>query len=338
MPDAPDTTGSWPTRIAQPIVGAVELVGQSSAITHARELVLRTASGDGGILLVAERGTDVPSVARELHLRGHRAGAAFVHVECAVSETLRLDGVLFGEHAGDSRSDLETYSAGSRIAAARGGTLFLQDVTELPAAVQMRLARITRDREARVHGVSVATEFRLIAAAAPGIDEDVRAHRFRPDLYRRLAATRIDLPALRDRAADVPALAVRLLEDVCVSRGCAPRRFTQPALALLGALTWPGNLEELHAAIERIVNGAGTDVIQVEHVLPALRLDRSPAAFVPLGSLREARLRFEREYIAAVLQHHTWRMADAARTLGIQRPNLYRKARQLGIPLARVSE
>jgi DNA-binding NtrC family response regulator len=79
-------------------------------------------------------------------------------------------------------------------------------------------------------------------------------------------------------------------------------------------------------------------VIQVEHLLPAVQLDRAPAPFAPSGNLREARLRFEREYIAAVLQHHSWRMADAAATLGIQRPNLYRKARQLGIPIARLSD
>jgi DNA-binding NtrC family response regulator len=81
---------------------------------------------------------------------------------------------------------------------------------------------------------------------------------------------------------------------------------------------------------------AGAGVVQIEHVLPALHLHGAPPPFVPAGNLREARLRFEREYIAAVLQHHQWRMADAAETLGIQRPNLYRKARQLGIPIARM--
>ena len=79
-------------------------------------------------------------------------------------------------------------------------------------------------------------------------------------------------------------------------------------------------------------------MIQIEHLLPALQLHRAPAPFLPAGSLREARLRFERDYISAVLHHHRWRMSDAAQTLGIQRPNLYRKARQLGIPLARLSE
>jgi DNA-binding NtrC family response regulator len=85
-----------------------------------------------------------------------------------------------------------------------------------------------------------------------------------------------------------------------------------------------------------VVDRSSQDTIQIEDLLPALQLERAPGRFVPSGNLREARLRFERDYIASVLQHHGWRMADAAQTLGIQRPNLYRKARQLGIPLARV--
>ena len=116
------------------------------------------------------------------------------------------------------------------------------------------------------------------------------------------------------------------------------RTLTQAALALVGALTWPGNLAELRDALARVVANTRDDVIQVEHLLPALHLHRAPAPFFPAGHLRDARQRFERDYIAAVLQHHGWRMSDAAQTLGIQRPNLYRKARQLGIPLARVSE
>jgi DNA-binding NtrC family response regulator len=103
-------------------------------------------------------------------------------------------------------------------------------------------------------------------------------------------------------------------------------------------LSWPGNLAELRNAIERAVADTRDDVIQIEHLLPALKLHRAPAPFVPIGNLREARLRFERDYISAVLQHHEWRMAAAAQTLGIQRPNLYRKARQLGIPLTRLTD
>jgi DNA-binding NtrC family response regulator len=165
----------------------------------------------------------------------------------------------------------------------------------------------------------------------------VHAHRFRADLYRRLAASRVDLPALRDRSEDVPALAAWLLDEECAAKGLARRTFTEAALALLGALTWPGNIAQLREVIQRVASEASHDVIHIEDFVAALKLDRAPAPVVPTASLREARLRFERDYIAAVLQHHGWRMAEAAQTLGIQRPNLYRKARQLGIPLARLS-
>jgi DNA-binding NtrC family response regulator len=184
----------------------------------------------------------------------------------------------------------------------------------------------------------VSTALRLVASSSPAIDADLRAQRFRADLYRRLTAMRIDLPPLRDRAEDVPLLAQRLLDDYCASAGLPSKAFTQTALALLGVLTWPGNFAELRGAVERVIGETRTEAIQVEHLLPAIQLLRAPAPFVPTGNLREARLKFERDYIAAVLQHHGWRMADAARTLGIQRPNLYRKARQLGIPVARLSD
>jgi two-component system nitrogen regulation response regulator NtrX len=136
----------------------------------------------------------------------------------------------------------------------------------------------------------------------------------------------------------VPDLALRLVEEISRAANRTPRTFTQAALALIGALTWPGNLAELRDSIARTVSESSDDVIRIEHVLPGLHLHRAPPRFLPTGNLRDARQRFERDYIASVLQHHGWRMADAAQTLGIQRPNLYRKARQLGIPVARVSE
>jgi DNA-binding NtrC family response regulator len=317
---------------------ASELVGRSAAITRVQELVRRAATLDGSVLFTAEPGTAVDSVARELHARSRQAAAPYVIVECASGDAARLDRVLFGVTADDGPTDLEAVSSDSRIAAARGGTLFLQDVAELPAGPQARLARIARDGEVRVDRTPVRTAFRLVASAPPGIDSDVHAHRFRADLYRRLSTVRIDVPPLRERPEDVPAIVARVVEDICAARGLAPRTFTHAAMALLAALTWPGNLAELHGVIDRVIAETREETIHVEHVLPSLQLHRPPAPFVPVGNLREARLRFERDYIAAVLQHHDWRMADAAHTLGIQRPNLYRKARQLGIPLARMSE
>jgi DNA-binding NtrC family response regulator len=318
--------------------GALELVGRSPIITRVQELVRRAALSTGGVLITAPAGSAVEAVAQELHTRSPRSAAAYVIVDCEAHDPARLDDVLFGTMPDGTLSDLECVSAGCRVAAARGGTLFLQNVTELPAAAQARLARIARDGEMRIDGRPVAALFRLFASALPGIDGEVHAQRFRPDLYRRLSSIRIDVPPLRERSEDIPALATRLLEEILADHGLAARTFTRAALALLGALTWPGNLAELRQAIEQVVTTHQGNVIQIEQLLPALQLDRAPTPFAPSGNLREARLRFEREYIAAVLQHHCWRMADAAHTLGIQRPNLYRKARQLGIPLARLSD
>jgi DNA-binding NtrC family response regulator len=315
-----------------------ELIGGSAAIGRVQELMRRTASLDTGVLLVGERGADAPAIAHELHARSRPAGAPWIVIDCGADDAARIDRSLFGTARNHGPTDLESVSSDSRTVAARGGTLFLQDVTELPSAIQTRLTRIARDGEVRVDGEVVPTQVRFVASALPSIDGDVREHRFRADLYRRLAASRIDLPPLRDRLEDVPMLATRLLEDYPGAQGSPPRTFTQAALALLAAHSWPGNLAELRALVERVVGETRDQAIQIEQLLPVLQLERATTAFVPVGSLRDARLRFERDYIAAVLQHHGWRMADAAQTLGIQRPNLYRKARQLGIPLARVSE
>lgn len=326
-------------RLVKSATIALELVGRSVAIARTQELIRRAAQVDGGVLLVAERGVDVESIAREIHDRARRPTAGFIHVPCSSGDPARLDSALFGPAPENVPSDLEWASRDSLLAAACGGTLFFQDVIDLPAAVQARLARVARDGEIRLDGQPVATNLRFIASSAPGLEAEVHANRFRSDLYRRLSTSRIDVPQLRERPDDVPALASRILDDWCAANGVAPRTFTQTALALLAALTWPGNVAELKSVVERAAKETTQhDVIQIEDVLPALNLDRAPARFTPTGQLREARLRFERDYISAVLQHHGWRMADAAETLGIQRPNLYRKARQLGIPLTRSSE
>ncbi|HZT76348.1 MAG TPA: sigma 54-interacting transcriptional regulator [Vicinamibacterales bacterium] len=327
-------------RFARPTLppSAIELVGNSPAATRLQELVRRAASIDAGVLITAETGVAVESIAQELHARGRRVGGPFVAVDCDGGDPSRVDALLFGSPDAAVETDLEPVSADSRIAAARGGTLFLRDIAQLPANAQAKLARVVRDGEVRIDGVPVATAWRMIASAAPSIDTEVQGNRLRTDLYRRLAAVRIDLPPLRDRAEDVPAIATRLLDEIGEAHGGGTRTFTNAALALVGALAWPGNVAELRHVLERVVADSADGTIQVEHLLPALRLDARPPAFRPAPNLREARLRFERDYIAAVLQHHGWRMAEAAQTLGIQRPNLYRKARQLGIPLSRVSD
>jgi DNA-binding NtrC family response regulator len=287
------------------------------------------------VLLVAEQGIEAAAIAKHVHQRRAGTAAVFVTVDCKRDG---VDELLFGRPGRRAVGDLEEIGLDSGMATARGGTLFLLDVGELPASVQARLARVARDGEASIDRRPVRVACRLIATASPTIDADAEARRFRADLFRRLSSHRIDLPPLRDRREDVPDLAMSILGQLCIDRQTRTVSFTQAALALLSALPWPGNLAELRAVIRRTVDGTSDGVVQVEHLLPSLQLNCAPAPFVPSGNLREARHRFERYYIAAVLQYHGWRLSDAARTLGIQRPNLYRKARQLGLTLTRITE
>jgi len=153
--------------------GAVELVGRSAAITRVQELIRRGAPLDGGALITAEAGCGVEAVAREMHQRGRPSSSPYVALDCADGDAAAVDRLLFGQPAGVLPTDLESVTADSCIAAARGGTLFLHNVTELRASAQAQLARIARDGEVRIDGAPVATALRLIASASPDIDADV---------------------------------------------------------------------------------------------------------------------------------------------------------------------
>jgi two-component system, NtrC family, response regulator HydG len=339
MADSLTRADAHPVRLVRSLAGTLELAGRSAPVVRLQDLVRRASTLSSGVLLVAERGADTSGVARDLHARGRHPAAPFVTVECGM-DAEPLDRLLFGCAVPGGLLDLESVGSDSRLVHAGGGTLFLQDVGELSAALQTRLARILRDGEARIEGQPVAITCRFVASAPVEIESDARVQRFRADLYRRLSATRIDLLPLRERQPDIPELATRLVEHLCAARGLGRRTLTQAALALLTALPWPGNLREFQEVLDRAVVESRGDTIKVEQLLPAIRLPIGcpQTSFAPADSLRDARLRFEREYITAVLEHHGWRTAEAAETLGIKRPNLYRKARQLGIPLAKTSE
>ncbi len=229
-----------------------------------------------------------------------------------------------------------TVASDCGLLAASGGSLYLANVVDLPACTQERLARIVRDGEVRVKGSNrrVALDVRVVAGCEMTVEPEVAQGAFRADLYRRLAIVRVDVPPLRLRPEDLPAVARAVVAEVCVGRGGA-RGVTRAALALVAALPWPGNVRELRDVLERAAASAPPGPVRVEDVLGQLGSGWRRAR-VTETSLREARRQFEREYIAAVLREHGWRMREAARVLGMQRTNLYRKVRQLDIPAPRV--
>jgi len=316
-----------------------ELLGASVPARRAREVARQAAAPDARALIVTEPGLDAHAVARAIHSLGSPPDAPLVAVDCAAAGR-RVEESLFGPPAARRPRRSERPGAvGSTggLLAAGGSTLFLEHVTDLPAAVQARLARAVRDGEYRTarHGRAVPVRVRLLASAGPAIDADVGDGAFRADLFRRLSALRIDVPPLRLRPEDIGAIARHL-----AAAGDGPDRpalrFTGAALGFLAALRWEGNLRELAELVEALARRAPASAVRVEDVLGQIRLDR-PLAPARYGCLRDARREFEREYIAAVLRQHGWRMRDAAKTLGIQRTNLYRKARQLKIPRVKVT-
>jgi DNA-binding NtrC family response regulator len=175
-------------------------------------------------------------------------------------------------------------------------------------------------------------DVRMMAGVDASVDAAVQDGRIRSDLFKRLSAIRIDMPPLRSRREDIPALANYFLREICGSRRLPPKALSRPALSLIAALPWHGNAIELHAMLEGIVAGlSGGKGIGLEDVLAHVRLDGGALTSAHEGTLRQARARFESDYIARVVAEHHGRITDAARALGIRRTNLYRKMRSLKV-------
>ena len=280
----------------------VVLLGSSSSAKRLDEDI-RAAAASVCVLVEGEAGLDFGEVARAIHHRSGRPGPCVV-LDCGGAE---------------SPAALE-----SALARARGGTLYLDDLSELPDVAQARLARVAR-----------APAVPLIAGLSVHLDSDASSGRLRREIVRRFARARVTVPSLRRRAEDIPAMLDAVVSQRCHEAGLAHKHLTQAAVTVLAAMPWQGNLAELRHAVGQIVGGVDGDRIDLADVLAHVRFGDAPSQQAPTRTLRSARQQFEREYIVHVLRQHRGRVGDAARALGIERTNLYRKARQLGISVSR---
>lgn len=312
-------------------------LGTSPAMRDVMAQVIQAADDRRHVLLQGEPGTDCESVAWEIYRRG-RSSTPFVKVSYTSNspEALELD--LFGYHTssrtgqGLERRMLERIAKGGLLHQALGGTIFLEHLAQMPARVQAKLARLFRDGEVVVISERAPAVFdvRAIVAVTDDYDQAVREGRVREDLHHFLSQLRIEIPPLRAHREDIPELATRILRDACREADLPPKTLSEPAEHLLSALPWRANARELRDLIHGLVLRVDTDVVELSDVLRLVPLGGSSPTISPGGgTLREARERFEREYIVAVLRQHHGRVPDAARALGIQRTNLYRKMRRL---------
>jgi DNA-binding NtrC family response regulator len=316
-----------------PVAG---VFAQSAVMRQVLESVRGAAATRRGLLIAGEPGTGRELVARAIHLQSPAHARAFVVVDCAVPP-MQLEEQLFGatgERAEDGLpGGAERLTNQSALMRAHEGTLFLSNLAEAPARMQIRLSRVLRDREAYVQERSALAELdvRPIAAVDPEIDAAVEDGRLRRELVDRFPLTRLEMPPLRGRRDDIPLLTVHFAKESCERLGVPAKGFSRAALAVLSALPWNGNAHELRALVDALVRAVTRPVVQLDDVLDHARLDGMSARVDQGLTLRDAKLRFERDCISAVLLRHHGRVGEAAKALGIQRTNLYRKVRQLNV-------
>jgi DNA-binding NtrC family response regulator len=318
---------------------ALHLLGTSPAMRKVLDAVARAAADDSHVIVCGEPGTGRETVARAIHDQGRLKNLAFVKVDARPKRPDSLPVELFGLPLGKTKDSpaLERITRSSRLYQALGGTLFFESLLDLPARLQASLARLLRDREAMVADDHEQIEFdaRVIAAADTMPEQAVEDGRVRLDLYQRLSGLRIDLPPLRNRRDDIPELANAFVEERCRLANLPPKVISEPAMQLLTALPWHGNVWELKNLVEGLVMRVHSSSIGLSDVLSNIQLDSRAKPWITLRTLREARVTFEREYIAEVLQRHDGRVPPAAKALGIQRANLYRKLRNLKVTMPR---
>jgi DNA-binding NtrC family response regulator len=315
------------------VAGPGELLGGSAAMQRLRELVRRAAASEGRVLVVGENGTGKELVARALHDGSRRRGGPFVKLNCAAVPAELIESELFGHERG-AFTGAATARRG-KFELADGGTLLLDEVGDMPAAMQAKVLRVLQEGEFERVGAqaTLRSDARVVAATNKDLQAEVAAGRFREDLYYRLAVVIVPAPPLRERREDVPELAERFLAGSCERNGRRPMRFTREALAALQAHAWPGNVRELRNVVERIAILADGPELGPDDVAAALAGLRRPRADRgrPGATLHERVEEAEREIVLAALGRNDDSVTEAARELGLERSHLYKKMRALGI-------
>ncbi len=307
------------------------LIGESPKMTELYTVLAKIAESTAPVLITGESGTGKELVARAIHEASSREGP-FVAVNCAAMPAQLLESELFGHERGaftDARS-----SKRGLFVTANGGTIFLDEIGELPLEIQPKLLRALQERVVRPVGATTEIEFdaRVITATNRDLEAMVEQRTFREDLYFRINVLQVDLPPLRDRGGDVLVLARHFLDRIAARAHKRIVGFSPEAAHKMIAYAWPGNVRELENCIERAVALASYDHIQIGDLPEKVRAFRSehivlatddPTTLVTLEDL-------ERRYVARVLESVNGNKAAASRILGIERKTLYRMLERWG--------
>lgn len=311
---------------------SLNTLGESPAMREVARLIGLLAPGSAPILLTGETGTGKGWVAKLIHAASPRAGAPFVSVNCAGLSPTFLESELFGHERG-AFTDAKTQKAGL-FEVAHGGTLLLDEIGDLAPELQPKLLTVLESQRFRRLGGTreVQVDVRLIAATHVDLASAVKEGRFRPDLYYRIVALPIHLPALRDRGADaVIELATSMLSDLKRQMGRGPTTISAEALRVIAEHAWPGNVRELRNTLERaMLVAADSATLETEHLPLELRPKRGPhpSSSLPSDLSMEAA---ECAHLVRVLSHTEGNRAQAAKVLKISRQTLYNRLKHHGL-------
>ena len=297
-------------------LGESSLVGSSSAMQHLKESVRRLAPIPSTVLILGESGTGKELVARDLHRLGTNPTAPFIAINCAALPEQLIESELFGHERGAFTGAVATRQGA--FEAAGSGTLFLDEVGELPAPAQAKLLRVLEDHRITRLGSTrpVEVRARVVAATNRDLSIEVREGRFREDLLYRLNPHIIAVPPLRDRTSDIGAIAERFLTDICGRFGVLTKRLSGDALAVLMAYDWKrNNVRELRNVLEQMVVAAEGDTLRPEHVPADLREAGAPPT--PGTSFQEQKAESERRIIISALERNDWHITRTAEALGL---------------------
>jgi two-component system, NtrC family, response regulator HydG len=303
------------------------IIGRSAVIESMFELMVRVAPTRANVLITGETGTGKELVAQAIHGLSDRARHPFVAINCSALPEALLESELFGHMRGSFTGAVATKRG--LFEEAGGGTLFLDEISTLPAATQVKLLRVLQDRKLyRIGSVQpLSVDFRLVVATNVDLAEEVRAGRFREDLYYRLNVFPLRVPALRERLTDIPSLVEHFRLRCARENGVPPPDIVPGTLDRLLHYPWPGNVRELENYMERaVIMYAGT---RMPFEPPESGTSRPERRLVHAARREAWSLeRLEKEYILDVLQHTGGHRGQAAELLGIDRRTLYRKLKQ----------
>src|SRR5579859_4017592 len=314
------------------------MTGRSPCMNQLRQTIERAAKANSRILIVGPSGAGKELAARTLHAASSRAEGPFVVINAAAITPERMEEELFGVDQTNGEQPRKT----GALEEAHGGTLFVDEISDMPRETQNKILRVLVDQTFQRQGgtTKVQVDVRIISSTARNLEEEIAAGRFREDLYHRLSVVPIRVPPLAERREDIPGLVDYFMDQISLATGLPKRRIGDDAMAVLQSHDWPGNVRQLRNNIERLMILAGGDP---DVVLDASMLPPDVGSMVPqmptsnngehiMGlPLREAREVFERDYLMAQISRFSGNISRTAEFVGMERSALHRKLKALGV-------